>query len=67
MAADYADLRTLNTVLSRPMHCQKAGVILDSANRVGILLTPEVPAWQLTAEQMNDPHMRELERQQLCE
>jgi beta-glucuronidase len=26
-----------------------------------------VPARQLAAEQMNDPHMREPERQQLCE
>jgi hypothetical protein len=67
MGADYADLKTLNTVLSRPAHYPQAEFILDYADRVGILLMPEVPAWQLTAEQMHDPHMRELQRQQLRE
>jgi len=67
MAADYSDLKTLNTVLSRPAHYPQAEFILDYADRAGILLIPEVPAWQLTAEQMDDPHMRELERQQLRE
>jgi beta-galactosidase/beta-glucuronidase len=67
MAADYADLKTLNTVLSRPTHYPQAEFILDYADRAGILLMPEVPAWQLTAEQMDDPHMRELQRQQLRE
>lgn len=67
MAADYADLKSLNTVLSRPTHYPQAEFILDYADRAGILLMPEVPAWQLTAEQMDDPHMRELQRQQLRE
>jgi hypothetical protein len=67
MAADYADLKTLNTVLSRPAHYPQAEFILDYADRAGILLIPEVPAWQLTAEQLHDPHMRELERRQLRE
>jgi beta-glucuronidase len=67
MAADYVDLKTLNTVLSRPAHYPQAEFILDYADRAGILLIPEVPAWQLTAEQMDDPHMRALEQQQLRE
>jgi beta-glucuronidase len=67
MAADYADLKTLNTVLSRQAHYPQAEFILDYADRAGILLISEVPTWQLTAEQMDDPHMRELERQQLGE
>jgi hypothetical protein len=37
------------------------------ADRATILLIAEVPAWQLTADQMDDPHMREMERQQLRE
>jgi len=67
MAADYADLKTLNTVLSRPAHYPQAECILDYADRAGILLIPEVPAWQLTAEQLDDPHLRELVQQQLRE
>jgi len=67
MAADYDDLKTLNQVLSRPVHYPQAGFILDYCDRKGILLIPEVPAWQLTAAQMRDAHMRELEKQQLRE
>jgi hypothetical protein len=67
MAADYADLKALNTVLSRPAHYPQAEFILEYADRAGILLIPEVPAWQLTADQMAAPHMRDLERQQLRE
>lgn len=67
MAADYDDLKTLNEVLSRPAHYPQADFILDYCDRHGILLIPEVPAWQLTAAQMADPHLRELEKQQLRE
>ncbi len=67
MAADYDDLKTLNEVLSRPVHYPQHKFILDYADRHGILLIPEVPAWQLTQEQMNSEQMRELEKQQLRE
>lgn len=67
MAADYADLKTLNEVLSRPAHYPQADFILDYCDRQGILLIPEVPAWQLTAAQMADPHLRTLMQQQLRE
>jgi beta-galactosidase/beta-glucuronidase len=67
MAADYDDLKTLNEVLSRPVHYPQHEFMLDYADRHGILLIPEVPAWQLTAAQMADPHMRQLEQQQLHE
>jgi beta-glucuronidase len=67
MAADYADLKTLNTVLTRPVHYPQAEFIMEYADRAGLLLIPEVPAWQLTAAQMADPHMRALEQQQLRE
>ncbi len=67
MAADYADLKTLNEVLSRPVHYPQHEFILDYCDRYGILLIPEVPAWQLTAQQMADPAMRTLEKQQLRE
>ena len=67
MAADYDDLKTLNDVFSRPVHYPQHKFILDYADRHGILLIPEVPAWQLTQEQMNSNEMQELEKQQLRE
>jgi len=67
MAADYDDLKTLNEVFSRPVHYPQNKFILDYADEHGILLIPEVPAWQLTQEQMYSEQMRELEKQQLSE
>jgi beta-galactosidase/beta-glucuronidase len=67
MARDYHDLKMLNTVFSRPVHYPQHEFILDYCDRNGILLIPEVPAWQLTAEQMADEQMRALEKQQLRE
>ena len=67
MAADYADLKTLNTVLTRPVHYPQAKFIMEYADRAGILFIPEVPVWQLTAKQMANPHIRALVRQQLRE
>jgi beta-galactosidase/beta-glucuronidase len=67
MAADYNDIKTLNEVFSRPVHYPQAEYILDYADRHGILFIPEVPAWQLTARQMDLPKMQELEKQQLFE
>lgn len=67
MKADYDDLKNLNMVLSRPVHYPQHPYILDYCDRKGILLIPEVPAWQLRPDQMADEGMRELERQQLCE
>jgi beta-glucuronidase len=67
MAADYDDLKTLNEVFSRPVHYPQHNFILDYADQHGILLIPEVPAWQLTQEQMYSEQMRELEKQQLRE
>ena len=67
MAADYDDIKKLNEVLSRPVHYPQAEFILDYADRHGILLIPEVPAWQLGALQMTMPKMQALEKQQLRE
>ena len=67
MAADYDDLKRLNEVLSRPVHYPQSDFVLDYCDRNGILLVPEVPAWQLTRDQMASPHMRSLERRQLRE
>jgi beta-glucuronidase len=67
MAADYKDLKMLNEVLSRPVHYPQNEFILDYADRHGILLIPEVPAWQLTQLQMDSLQIRNLEKQQLSE
>jgi hypothetical protein len=67
MKADYDDMKRLNVVLARPVHYPQHPYILDYCDRNGILLIPEVPAWQLRPSQMADPEMRELERQQLRE
>jgi beta-glucuronidase len=64
---DYADLKLLGEVMTRPVHYPQSPLVLDYADRHGILLIPEVPAWQLTREQMADPRMRALERRQLRE
>lgn len=67
MITDYNDLKTLNEVLSRPVHYPQDDTVLDYADRHGILLIPEVPAWQLSQTQMNDEDMRILEMQQIRE
>jgi beta-glucuronidase len=67
MTRDYDDLKTLNMVFSRPVHYPQHEFILDYCDRNGILLIPEVPAWQLTERQMDSDQMRELEKQQLGE
>jgi len=67
MAADYDDLKRLNEVFTRPVHYPQAEFILDYADRHGILLIPEVPAWQLNQQQLSSPQMRDLEKQQLRE
>jgi beta-glucuronidase len=67
MIADYDDLKTLNEVLSRPVHYPQDDTVLDYADHHGILLIPEVPAWQLNQTQMNNNEMRTLEMQQINE
>jgi beta-galactosidase/beta-glucuronidase len=67
MAADFSDLKRLNAVLSRPVHYPQADSVLDYADRHGLLLIPEIPAWQLSAAQLARPRLRALAQQQLRE
>jgi beta-glucuronidase len=67
IAADFADLKRLNVVLSRPIHYPQADSVLDYADRHGLLLIPELPAWQLSPDQLRHPRIRTLARQQLGE
>jgi hypothetical protein len=67
MARDYDDLKRLNMVFGRPVHYPQHEFILDFCDRNGVLLIPELPAWQLTAGQMADARMRQLAQAQLRE
>lgn len=67
IAADYEDLKRLNQVLTRPVHYPQADAVLDHADRTGVMLIPEVPAWQLRRIQLGDPRMQLLEQAQLRE
>ena len=67
MSNAYDDLKRLNMVIGRPVHYPQHEFIYDYCDRKGILLSPELPAWQLTAGQMSDEHMRALAKQQLAE
>jgi beta-galactosidase/beta-glucuronidase len=67
MAADYSDMKRLNMVLSRPVHYPQHEFILDYCDRNGILLSPEIPAWQIEADHLADPEVRATAKQQLQE
>jgi len=67
MRYDYGDLKALHTTLSRPVHYPQNPFILDYADRHGILLIPEIPVWQFDEQQLADPKVQALARQQLRE
>ncbi|MGE5528799.1 MAG: glycoside hydrolase family 2 protein [Patescibacteria group bacterium] len=67
MRWDFDQLKLLNTTLTRPVHYPQHRFILDYCDRNGILLIPEVPAWQLSASQMSDAKVVDLVKQQLRE
>ncbi len=67
MTADFDDLKNLNMVFGRPVHYPQHEYVYDYCDRKGVLLCPELPAWQLTAGQLADENMRALARQQLAE
>jgi beta-galactosidase/beta-glucuronidase len=67
MVADYDDLKMLNEVFTRPVHYPQSRFVLDYADRHGILLIPETPAWQLDQDQLSSQQMQDLEKQQLRE
>jgi beta-galactosidase/beta-glucuronidase len=67
MAADYDDMKRLNMVLSRPVHYPQHEFILDYCDRNGILLSPEIPAWQIEAAHLGNPDVRAIAKQQLEE
>lgn len=67
MLRDYDDMKSLQMTLTRPVHYPQNPFILDYADRHGILLIPEIPVWQFSEEQLKDPRVLALARQQLRE
>jgi hypothetical protein len=64
---DYDDMKSLHTTLSRPVHYPQSPVVLDYADRHGIVLIPEIPVWQFSEAQLADPRVVELAKQQMRE
>jgi hypothetical protein len=60
--ADYDTLEKLHVRLTRPVHYPQHELILDYADRHGILLIPEIPMWQFSEEQMKDSKVISLAR-----
>jgi len=67
MSSDFDDMKRLNTVFSRPSHYPQHDYIMDYADRNGILLIPEIPAWQLLAGHMVKEKIIQLEKQMIYE
>ncbi len=67
MRHDYDDMKNLQVTLTRPVHYPQHPYILDYADRNGILLMPEIPLWQFTEQQLADPKVLALAKQQMRE
>jgi beta-glucuronidase len=52
---DWDELKALQVTLTRPVHYPQHRDVLDYADRNGVLLIPEIPLWQFSAEQLADP------------
>ena len=64
---DYDDMKALHETLSRPVHYPQNRLVLDYADRHGILLIPEIPVWQFSEAQLADPRVLLLAQQQMRE
>ena len=67
MLHDYRELKELQVTLTRPVHYPQNPVILDFADRNGILLIPEIPMWQFSEAQMSDARVIALAKQMMTE
>ncbi|WP_343616480.1 glycoside hydrolase family 2 TIM barrel-domain containing protein [Novosphingobium sp.] len=64
---DYRDLAELHTTLTRPIHYPQPETVFDIADRAGMLLIPEIPVWQMKAEQLGDPRLLDLAKRMTAE
>jgi beta-galactosidase/beta-glucuronidase len=67
MKYDWDDMKSLNVVLTRPVHYPQHPYVLDYADRHGVLLVPEIPMWQFSEEQMKDPKVLALAKAMMRE
>ena len=64
---DYDELKDLQVTLTRPVHYPQHPDVLDYCDRHGILLIPEIPIWQFSEKQFQDPKLVALARQMMRE
>ncbi len=64
---DWDDLKDLQVTLTRPVHYPQHPDVLDYADRNGILLVPEIPVWQFSAEQLENPAVLALAKKMMKE
>ncbi len=64
---DFDDMKNLQTTLSRPVHYQQDPRVYHYADHEGILMIPEIPMWQFSEEQMQNPKVIALAKQMLRE
>jgi beta-glucuronidase len=64
---DYDDMKALHTTLTRPVHYPQNPLVLDYADRHGILLIPEIPVWQFSEAQLADPAVLALAQREMRE
>jgi beta-glucuronidase len=64
---DYDDMKALQVTLTRPVHYPQNPIIFDYADRNGILFIPEIPLWQFSEQQLSDPKVLALAKQQMRE
>ena len=50
---DWDEMKALQVTLTRPVHYPQHEDVLDYADRNGVLLIPEIPLWQFSAEQLS--------------
>jgi hypothetical protein len=60
-------MKALHTTLTRPVHYPQNPLVLDYADRHGILLIPEIPVWQFSEAQLSDPKVLATAQQQMRE
>jgi len=67
MKHDWDDMKALQVVLTRPVHYPQHPYVLDYADRNGVLLVPEIPMWQFSEAQMQDPKVLALAKTMMRE
>jgi beta-glucuronidase len=67
LAHDWADMKSLNMTLTRPVHYAPDPWVMEFADEHGILLIPEIPVWQASEEQLSNPQYLELAKSQMRE